>query len=63
MKPMKLTWTKITPHTYKFFYDGYGYGEFYLDINDDKTAMLSMKDPDYGKALIDGFYAALVKED
>ena len=54
---MQLQYTKITKTTYKFFYeDGTAYGEFYMDINPDNTATIEMKDPTYGKSLIDGMY-------
>lgn len=64
MKPMQLQYTKITKDSYKFFYeDGTAYGEFYMDILPDGTATLHMKDPEYGKSLMDGLYQALVKEE
>jgi hypothetical protein len=69
MKPMQLTYVKITNTCYKFFYEnGSAYGEFYMDIIPNNTSLiaggtatLEMKDPEYGKALMDGFNEALVK--
>lgn len=59
---MELLYTKITKNTYKFFYeDGDAYGEFYMDIKPDGTAMLYRKDPGYGKDLMDAIGGALVE--
>lgn len=68
-RPMKMQYVKISNTIHKFFYeDGKAYGEFYIELKPDATspliggkAILSMKDPAYGKPLMDGLNAALVE--
>lgn len=55
---MDLIYTKISRNLYKFFYEGKGYGEFYLRFEDatrvNGKASLDYKDKDYGPALLAG---------
>lgn len=64
---MKLSYTKITKNTVKFFYEDEknGYGEFYIkfrDIQDiNGEAVVEHKDFDYSQALLKGLVDSLVK--
>jgi hypothetical protein len=58
---MKLQYTKLTKTLYKFFYEeGKKYGEFYLDLEEDGTANIHMKDPQYAEDLIEAFGRAMI---
>ena len=60
MKPMNLQYTRITNTSYKFFYEEDGlYGEFYLELNPDGSALIEAKDPDYAPVLTEAFKEAM----
>lgn len=52
---MKFTYLKLTNNAWKLFYEAPGrYGEMFFNFEDDGTAEIVCKDPDYASALLAG---------